>query len=441
MRRARITGQAAVNRAVNDLLNKFEYPDELGGGGGFIGGGGAGMAHVLVVSDSEPTDIQRKADYVVPSSNTAVPLQSALDAIGGRVTSEGWTIWIAGYFDVGDDVTFPSGVYVRSLGAAFEGDGEVAFAAGAQVTNIQFGNDGGVAIAGGTGTQISGCVFGSACTLTKTTTGVLLITGNVFNQTSGTAITCDAGTGDFLTIVDNSFINGVDRAIYLVGTAVLPNEQIRIANNYFFSQNDIAIELEGSEEVIIANNTFLDPDNGGIVTDANCQQLTIVGNQIFGTPVGPGINCQAPDSTIADNYIQGSGGGDPAQGILVEADLVTITGNHIKESDGHGIEISGNQCSIVGNNIDQPGLDTDDTYDGINLDGDDNTAIANSIRPSLYGHADTRYGINIVGGNENVVFANSLGDSSEYGTADSVDSGTGTILAASGGVIGGQFAY
>jgi hypothetical protein len=44
-------------------------------------------------------------------------------------------------------------------------------------------------------------------------------------------------------------------------------------------------------------------------------------------------------------------------------------------------------------------------------------------------------------GNNNAVYANYLGDSSLYTTADSIDSGTATQTTPAAGAIGGQFAF
>lgn len=122
MRRARVTGQAAVNRAVLDLMDKFEYPDELGLGGDPIGGGGGGMAHVLIVSTSELPDVQAKADYVVAQSNSATQLQSVFDEINTDMNGGPYSIWMAGVFDLDQDVDAPVGAWIRGLG--YRGGGE-----------------------------------------------------------------------------------------------------------------------------------------------------------------------------------------------------------------------------------------------------------------------------------------------------------------------------
>lgn len=117
MKRVRYTGDAAVNRAVFDLINKFEYPDAVGGGGGLgQAGGEAGMAHVLIVSDSEPQSVQDKADFIVPASSSASFLQSIFDDIASRDINGSWSIWMAGRFELDDDVTAPEKSWIRGLG-------------------------------------------------------------------------------------------------------------------------------------------------------------------------------------------------------------------------------------------------------------------------------------------------------------------------------------
>lgn len=81
-----------------------------------IGGGGGGMAHVLIVSDSEPADIQDKADYVIPQNNSSTKLQAAFDDIDTRANGSVWTVWIAGQFDLDSNVSAPSPSWIRGLG-------------------------------------------------------------------------------------------------------------------------------------------------------------------------------------------------------------------------------------------------------------------------------------------------------------------------------------
>lgn len=75
-------------------------------------GGGGGMAHILIVSDTEPPEVQNKADYIVPSADSAADLQTIFDSL----PSGSWSIWMAGVFELDDDVTVPDGAWIRGLG-------------------------------------------------------------------------------------------------------------------------------------------------------------------------------------------------------------------------------------------------------------------------------------------------------------------------------------
>jgi hypothetical protein len=71
------------------------------------------MAHILVVSTSEPEAVQAKADFVVPAVNSAGPLQEIVDGFGNS-----GTIWLAGIFDLDADVEVAGlGVRIRGLGS------------------------------------------------------------------------------------------------------------------------------------------------------------------------------------------------------------------------------------------------------------------------------------------------------------------------------------
>lgn len=118
MRRARITsGEGATRQAVLDLLNKFDYPVDRAPSSNPLVGGGGGMAHVLIVSDSEPVQIQAKADFVVPSTNSSTQLQTVFDTIEAQQGNQGaWSIWMAGIFNLDADVTAPDQAWIRGLG-------------------------------------------------------------------------------------------------------------------------------------------------------------------------------------------------------------------------------------------------------------------------------------------------------------------------------------
>lgn len=114
------SGGAAMWEAIRRLYAEFARRRRPRPAGPASFGGGGGMAHILVVSDSEPQSVQSKADFVVPSSNSSTALQAAFDTVpdgsGGR-----WSIWMAGRFDLDADVTAPSGAWLRGLGSSFSG--------------------------------------------------------------------------------------------------------------------------------------------------------------------------------------------------------------------------------------------------------------------------------------------------------------------------------
>lgn len=117
MRKPRVVGGAVIPAKVRELLEKFEYPDELPDIPPLQLSGGGGMAHYLIVSDSEPVSVQAKADFVIASSNSGVSLQAAFDEI--NADSSGLvSIWMAGTFDLDVDVAPPDGAWIRGLGYA-----------------------------------------------------------------------------------------------------------------------------------------------------------------------------------------------------------------------------------------------------------------------------------------------------------------------------------
>lgn len=129
MRRRRLTNpQAAQAQYLDDLLREFEYPDRrfqtdpLPIIPDLVGGGG--MAHVLIVSTSEPQEIRDKADYVVEENNCSTALQEIFDVIEDSQLSNGaWSIWMAGVFDLDADITAPAGAWLRGLGWTEAGGG------------------------------------------------------------------------------------------------------------------------------------------------------------------------------------------------------------------------------------------------------------------------------------------------------------------------------
>lgn len=102
-----------MNRAVNDLLNKFEYPNIDTRGGTVIGGGGGAPTVVVAASDATELSIA-KADFLCNGSADHVEIQQALDLMqdtGGRL------VLTEGNFNVStDEIVVPAGADVHIMG-------------------------------------------------------------------------------------------------------------------------------------------------------------------------------------------------------------------------------------------------------------------------------------------------------------------------------------
>ena len=108
---------------------------------------------------------------------------------------------------------------------------------------------------------------------------------------------------------------------------------------------------------------------------------------------------------------------------------VAVADNTINEAGGHGIRLTDStDCLVDGNKIYWPGVDTNNTYDGVLLDGnsDDNDIWDNKITAAT-STPQPRYGINISAStcNTNSYLGNRV--SGTYATAAYRDAGTGTI--------------
>lgn len=165
----------------------------------------------------------------------------------------------------------------------------------------------------------------------------------------------------------------------------------------------------GTRDVVVAGNHIESTVAGISVTDVD--GLVMVGNAV--RSYGIGINCSDVNgSTIAGNNIAGFDGIDIELG-------------------EHGIVLTDSSDNNISDNvITEPGVDTNNTFDGIRLAGDSNRnhVHANSVRPSQAANA-TRYGINISAStcDDNVVADNMLGAAADYGTGAYNDAGTGTV--------------
>lgn len=227
-----------------------------------------------------------------------------------------------------------------------------------------------------------------------------------------------AGGCTQITLAQSTIDSTSGDAVYSEST-----NNLVITGNQLHADTGWGVNLADDQNgwVTIAGNDFYRCDSGAVFVQGG-YDVGVIGNQITGSPFF--------DTNPAIYYTDGSGGGTTYYG-------GTVVGNTISSPNATGILLDDyNDCVIADNIIRNEGADAANTYDGISIDGNDNLVHGNWIQSF-----DLRYGLNIVGGNNNAVYANYLGDSSNYGTADSIDSGTATQLTPAAGAIGGQFAY
>jgi hypothetical protein len=217
---------------------------------------------------------------------------------------------------------------------------------------------------------------------------------------------------------------------------------VSIRGNHFESVGDNlpAVDIENGEGFVITGNRFF---SGGGLRYAG--SLAVIEGNFFDSIIGgPDIYIDgAAFVAVADNTHQTGGIDVQSARILVEDGVVvTVEGNVLDGFADTGIHLDGASadCVVTGNIVRQGGDDTDNTYDGITVEGDRHLIHGNMVQAAAAGNT-FRYGINIASGNNNAVYANYLGDSSDYGTADSVDGGTATQVTPAAGAIGGQFAF
>lgn len=119
------------------------------------------------------------------------------------------------------------------------------------------------------------------------------------------------------------------------------------------------------------------------------------------------------DARIDQNLFDQIGG----TAIALDNDGCMVRGNQIFGVGGHGVHLNNVSNGIVADNIiNEPGQNTNNTFDGIFVEGgsDRNSIQTNRIISS--GGTQARYGVNIAAGTDNVVNANVIGPSGDFGT-------------------------
>ena len=398
MRPIRITGdpQAVIANQVSRLIRKFEYPFTEPFVPADQGDGGGGEMTVAVAAASASDLSKSKADIVCTGVNDDGTINGAWDLAG---VTDAHVVLSEGVFNIGADViVMPDNATLSGKGwqtrlSTTATSGTLIEMTGRNlVANLQ------IQRAAAAGNTLIGIELGELCQVFQVR-GEQLQTfiglpgasdcyvGACFADTCNEFITASAGFEQLL-VIGNQAIGVVD-----LGTAFYA----RVIGNRFQGGSVSMLQASAGAEVVIADNQFVSSSDWDIEV-----------------------------SGVTDWIIANNASSLGTNGISVAGDRVSIVGNSVGGEGflgGDGIEVVGNQNSVLGNIITMPGQDATNTFDGIRTTGNENHVQGNRVIP----HADTRYGINIVSGNDNAVFANYLGDASVYGTADYVDGGTGTI--------------
>lgn len=282
---------------------------------------------------------------------------------------------------------------------------------------------------------------------------------SIINNVLGVSVAgaCVIGTGTHV-LVEGNYMEGTAWGVHNEGDSdwIVQGNKLVATNGMFFEV--------GADNSLIANNRF---DSGGqILFDGGSFTGCVVDGNVWDAASTPSIdgvivfdngatNCQVINNTIADAngmdgirietgtdvVVRGNFINEPDRGVHINAGTrVTVDANVVKFAGEHGIDYAGDDGSVRNNTVYGSSQNTTNTWDNINIAGDANIVTTNTSLPAPSSPL-TRYGLNIVSGNDNAVYANALGDSSVYGTADSVDAGTNTQVAPAAGAIGGQFAY
>lgn len=433
MRRRRVVGDptAVIADWVDQLANRFDYPD-LDTVTGAVQVEGGGGAPTVVVAAVDAPDIEKgKADFVCTGADDQGALQAANDLMA---SVRGRLLLTSGSFTLSDTLTVSNGVTVEGMSRetylfSSVADPVVDLGSLASLVKLQAEStvtDGTLIEARGGASAILRDLelyaTGSAGVhVEKDGSGVLLVEQCWFGG-SAIGIHSTGTAGRNLRVVGCTFDTN-ERGIWLE-TGDIYN--IYIGYNIFESTDDWAVDVDGSDGIIIALN-FVNScgqtSNGGILATST-PGVIVVGNRVDSTRNGPSIELNGCDnSVVADNSITT---GLLGPGILVDGcEYTTVADNTCLEIDQHGIAFaSSNFCVATGNTVNAAGLEAADTYDGIQVNGNRNLVEANQI----VAYADTRYGVNITGGECNMVVGNDIGDPDDYATDALGDTGANTQL-------------
>lgn len=177
-----------------------------------------------------------------------------------------------------------------------------------------------------------------------------------------------------------------------------------------------------ADDVTVMGNLCQSNTGSGILT-GSFVGVALIGN-VCKSNTSDGIRVAQGETSVIGNLCWAN-----LSGIRVTQNKHTVVGNNCNGNNRHGIWINGASfCTVEGNIVTDNSEETDNTYDGIFLDGDsnENSIIGNTCN-TLQPTFDQRYGINIseAACDDNLVALNILNGNV---SGELNDVGTNTIL-------------
>ena len=230
--------------------------------------------------------------------------------------------------------------------------------------------------------------------------------------------------------ITGCFIDGGQSPTEPPAVHLINVEYCKVIGNAIYNFGE-AVELENCSQTIVSGND-ISCDSGILSTTAGTDNIitdnyieTFGGDGIVFVTGGTYTTISVTDNIVHD--MAGFGHGITATGLT----LSKVADNMIYEAGNHGIILDGVTSSNIHDNlIVRPGQQTNNTYDGIILQGNsdanwlyNNRVIGSSVSPK------PRYGLNISAAtcDNNRIDEHEFGAASDYGTGTYNNAGTGTI--------------
>ena len=431
----------SVVKAVQMLLDRF---DELRiPKSEFLRAGGLddhthdkeSIPSILVASSVASDEVRNMADYVCDGTDDWIEIVAAIDRLheddgnaGGRILlSRGIFNIDLDKIDLGEDIWLQGVSFADTILSTTDTSGDFIVTGGEnKISDL----------------LLSGPAAANPTVGISSVVGDRTIIDNVWFNTMGTAI--EAGnnmqvTGCFCNFVpifvddqagyQEVIISGNMRCELIRSTHGTDINGWIITDNLMYGQ----IELDHVNGYVISGNMFRLPNgnNDALIMLNQADNGAVTGNS---SDDGTGFDAIAMTDCVGVTVGDNSFDGITHAILLTGCSRCIVNGNILGSRTAqflgeHGVELNGSSdCIVTDNLIYEPGIDLDNTFDGILITtgSDRNDVRGNKILPQVA--ISPRYGINIATSDcdDNRIGDNSYGVLADYGTFPLNDAGTGT---------------